>query len=164
MALHKSMKLAFTWIWIAFIALISATAVTIRYANENYTGPIEREYYEIGLNYEKSILEQRKMLEEGYHYESVLFSPNPNLKLGKNPILIRFLKSGIPVGGAKIGVQIERSATDLWNRSFLLKEDPKTKGNYLGVLEFSEIGPWVLSIKGEISGRSLKKTENLNIQ
>lgn len=90
MALHKSMKLAFTWIWIAFIALISATAVTIRYANENYTGPIEREYYEIGLNYEKSILEQRKMLEEGYSFESVLLSQN--LKLGKNPIVIRFLK------------------------------------------------------------------------
>lgn len=52
MALHKSMKLAFAWIWIAFIVLIFATAVTIRYANENYTGPIERDYYEIGLNYE----------------------------------------------------------------------------------------------------------------
>lgn len=162
MALHKNMKLAFTWIWIAFIALISATAVTIRYANENYTGPIEREYYEIGLNYEKSILEQRKMLKEGYSFESVLFSQN--LKLGKNPIVIRFLKSGIPVSGAKIRVEIERSATDLWNRSFLLEEDPKTKGNYLGVLEFPEIGAWVLSVKGEISGRRIRKTENLNIQ
>ncbi|AIT10950.1 FixH family protein [Leptospira santarosai] len=164
MALHKSMKLAFAWIWIAFIVLIFATAVTIRYANENYTGPIERDYYEIGLNYEKSVLEQKKMIEEGYHYESVLFSPNPNLKLGKNAIVIRFLKSGIPVSGAKVRIQIERSATDLWNRSFLLEEDPKTNGNYLGVLEFSETGPWVLSVKGEISGKNLKKTENLNIQ
>lgn len=104
------------------------------------------------------------MIEEGYHYESVLFSPNPNLKLGKNAIVIRFLKSGIPVSGAKVRIQIERSATDLWNRSFLLEEDPKTNGNYLGVLEFSETGPWVLSVKGEISGKNLKKTENLNIQ
>lgn len=60
MALHKSMKLAFAWIWIAFIVLIFATAVTIRYANENYTGPIERDYYDIGLDYEKSVLEQKK--------------------------------------------------------------------------------------------------------
>lgn len=158
------MKLAFAWIWIAFIALIAATVVTIRYANTGYTGPIEKEYYEKGLNYEKSILEQRKMLAEGYSYESVLFSSNPDLKSGKNPILIRFNKSGAPVSGAKLTVQIERSATDQYNQTVVLEEDSKNKGSYSGTLEFPESGRWILSLKGDIAGRILEKTQDLNIQ
>ncbi|TGK12738.1 FixH family protein [Leptospira kmetyi] len=164
MALHKSMKLAFAWIWIAFIALIAATVVTIRYANTGYTGPIEKEYYEKGLNYEKSILEQRKMLAEGYSYESILFSSNTGLKVGKNPIFIRFQKSGTPIVGAKLIVQIERSATDQYNQTVSLQEDSKNRGTYLGVLEFPESGRWILSLKGDVSGRILEKTHDLNIQ
>ncbi|WP_039938699.1 FixH family protein [Leptospira noguchii] len=164
MALHKSMKLAFFWIWIAFIALIGATIVTIRYANSGDTGLIEKEYYEKGLNYEKSILEQKKMIEEGYSYESILFTQNPNLKTGRNSIEVRFLKSKVPITGAKLKIEIERPATDLWNRNLILKEDPKTSGTYFGVLEFSGTGKWALNIKGEISGKTLKKTIYLNIQ
>ncbi|RHX94019.1 nitrogen fixation protein FixH [Leptospira yasudae] len=164
MALHRTMKFAFAWIGVAFIALIAATVVTIRYANNGYTGPIEKEYYEKGLNYEKSILEQRKMLAEGYSYENPLFQSNAELKAGKNPISIRFLKSGHPVSDAKLAVQIERSATDQWNRTLELKEDTENKGTYLGEIEFPEKGRWILSLRGETGGRILEKTQELNIQ
>ncbi|XDD48842.1 FixH family protein [Leptospira sp. WS92.C1] len=163
MALHKSMKQAFAWVWIAFIALISATVVTLRYANEGYTGPIEKEYYEKGLNYEKAILEQKKMLAEGYSYESDLFK-NPHLKKGKNEISIRFQKSGVPIGEAEIRVQIERPATDIWNRSILLKENSKSKGLYQGLLEFPEDGLWIFSLQGKTKGKTLNKTIELKIR
>ncbi|RHX84937.1 FixH family protein [Leptospira stimsonii] len=164
MALHKSMKLAFVWIGIAFVALIAATVVTIRYASEGYTGPIEKGYYEKGLNYEKSILEQRKMIAEGYSYESKLFTATPELKKGKNQISIQFKKSGTPISGAKLQILIERSATDEWNRSLSLSEDSKNHGTYVGTVEIPEEGLWILSLQGEIEGRVLQKTAEIRIQ
>lgn len=158
------MKLAFVWIGVAFVALIAATVVTIRYASEGYTGPIEKGYYEKGLNYEKSILEQRKMIAEGYSYESKLFTSSPDLKKGKNLVSIQFRKSGAPITGAKLQILIERSATDEWNRSLSMIEDPKNKGNYQGSIDIPEEGLWILSLQGETEGRILQKTVEVKIQ
>ncbi|PJZ52564.1 FixH family protein [Leptospira adleri] len=164
MALHKSMKLAFVWIGVAFAALIAATVVTIRYASEGYTGPIEKGYYEKGLNYEKSILEQRKMIAEGYSYESELFSSPQNIKKGKNLFSIRFRKADRPVTGAKLNILLERGATDEWNRSIPLTEDPKNSGTYRGEVEIPESGLWILNLQGETEGRILQKSAEVNIQ
>ncbi|MDV6235358.1 FixH family protein [Leptospira ellisii] len=163
MALHKSMKVAFVWVGIAFVALISATAVTIRYASEGYTGPIEKEYYEKGLNYEKAILEQKNMLAEGYSFDGVLFSKEPKLEKGKNPIRILFLKSGFAIENAKLEIQLERSATDLWNKTIPLKEDSGHPGTYSGTLDFAESGPWILNVKGEVGGKTLRRTFEVEI-
>ncbi|MBM9499438.1 FixH family protein [Leptospira sp. 201903071] len=164
MALHKSMKLAFVWIGVAFVALIAATVVTIRYASEGYTGPIEKGYYEKGLNYEKSILEQKKMISEGYSYESDFFSSPQKIKKGKNYLSIRFQKSGTPVTGAKLNILLERAATDEWNRSISLIEYPKDSGIYQGEVEIPESGLWILNLQGETGGRILQKTAEVNIQ
>ncbi|MBM9575769.1 FixH family protein [Leptospira sp. 201903070] len=164
MALHKSMKLAFVWIGVAFVALIAATVVTIRYASEGYTGPIEKGYYEKGLNYEKSILEQKKMIAEGYSYESELFSSPQDVRKGKNTFLIRFQKSGRPVVGAKLNILLERAATDEWNRSISLIEYPKDSGNYHGSVEIPEEGLWIFNLQGETEGRILQKTVEVKIQ
>ncbi|TGK37427.1 nitrogen fixation protein FixH [Leptospira gomenensis] len=164
MALHKSMKVAFVWVGIAFVALISATAITIRYASEGYTGPIEKEYYEKGLNYEKAILEQKNMIAAGYSFDGDLFSKEPKLERGKNRTIIRFSKSGAAITGAKLEIQLERSATDLWNRTIQLKEDSKRPGEYSGILEFSETGRWILTVKGENSGKTLRRTFEVEIR
>ncbi|HMV78284.1 MAG TPA: FixH family protein [Leptospiraceae bacterium] len=59
--LHPSVKRAFILIGLLFLGLFAATAVTVKVAYSQESGLIDKNYYEIGLEYENFL---RKKIQE----------------------------------------------------------------------------------------------------
>ncbi|PJZ70457.1 hypothetical protein CH373_05130 [Leptospira perolatii] len=145
--MHSSLKKAFILITLAFLGLFLATFFTVRIALSGHTGPIDKDYYEKGLNYENVIAEQKEMILKGYSFKidsSLLSSGVLELKKGKQNFAISLEKLGQPVSEANITLKIERSATDKFNQSVQLSE--KKKGIYQGELNIPMTGVWQASL------------------
>ena len=157
--MHKSVKIAFFWIITLFIGLFIATYVTIQYANRDPIQVIESNYYEKGLNYEKVISEQKKMIAEGYSFRGDIFNENYILHKGQNKVSISFEKKGKQVPDSKITLRVERGATDRYNSVYRMKAAPG--GEYTAEINIVYEGPWFVTVTAETDGKSMVKTNRI---
>lgn len=157
--MHKSVKIAFFWIITLFIGLFVATYVTIQYANRDPIQVIEKNYYEKGLNYEKEIRDQKEMIAEGYRITGNIFSDGYYLKKGKNPVSIAFYLKNTIVPDSVISLQIERGATDRFNKSVSLQKN--SSGEFVGEIDIAFEGPWVITATAVTNGKSFVKSSRI---
>ena len=152
--MHKSLKYTFYGIIVIFLFLFFATYHTLKIAFTNNEGVMNKDYYEVGLNYEKFIDAQKKLIEEGYHFESQIISENPKLKKGENNIEIKFLRESQNISGAEVELKIEKRATDKFTKIIKLQDN---NGIYSGKIFPETGGKWFLTITGNDHGKILKK-------
>ncbi len=168
--LHPSLRRAFYVILGAFGLLFIATYHTFKVALSAPNELVDKDYYQVGLNYEKKIANIKKMKAEGYQF--TIFTDINNFQKGTNPFHVRFAKEGQIISnnsiqlteeklsGKKIQVLLERGATDRYNKSFLLTED--SPGMYSGNLDIPETGKWILTIASEEDSFQERKTIIVN--
>lgn len=153
--MDKSLRYTFYGIITTFLLLFWATYHTLKIAFTDHEGVMNKDYYEIGLNYEKFIEEQKKLMEEGYHFEGNLFGEHPTLKSGDNKFSIGFFRGDVPIEDAKISLKLEKRATDKYTKVLVL---PATsKGIYEGFTNLNMEGKWFLTVTGDDHGKILKK-------
>ncbi len=160
--MHRSLKQAFVLIGITFALLFTATFVTVRIAVAGHTPPVDSNYYEKGLKYDQTVASQREMVKMGYELHTPWLSQPTSLKPGKQNISVRFQKGKESISGAQIQLKLERSASDTFNRTLLLKEIDK--GNYSGELEIPFSGSWRISISAKTKEGLLEKTKQIRIE
>jgi hypothetical protein len=154
--LHPTMKWAFSFVWLAFAGLMTATYITVKIANQGHESVVDPQYYEKGLNYEKEIESQKKLSKLGFSFRSPTLEDGYAFKQGKNPIEIEFLKIQEKVLDAKLTVSIERGATQKYNSVTELSIN--SDGKYIGDLEVPLIGEWYLTVTASTEEGSLSKT------
>jgi nitrogen fixation protein FixH len=153
-----------------FGLLFVATYHTFKVALSAPNELVDKDYYQVGLNYEKKIANIKKLKAEGYQF--TVFTDLDNLKKGINSIQIRFAKEGQIISegsiklkeeklsGKKIQVLLERGATDKYNKAFILTED--SPGIYSGNLDIPDSGKWILTIASEEDSFMERKTIIVN--
>ena len=156
-----SLKRAFWVIKIAFLALFVATFYTVKLALSGHTPAIDSNYYEKGLKYEQSILSQRKMIEAGYGFQADWIQNPKLLKSGKQELQLEFKHGKEKIKGAKIKVQLEKTATEKFNETITLKEI--TPGKYQGTLSIPFPGEWRVSVSAKIPEGTLEKTVSVKV-
>ncbi len=153
--MHPSLKYTFYGIIAIFMSLFVATYHTLKVAFTNNEGVMNKNYYEVGLKYERVIEEQKKLQEEGYHFEGSLLMDSPTLKKGINEIQISFLKGKEFLSDSSVEVKIEKRATEKFTRSTSLQSS--ASGIFQGTLSIETEGKWFLTITGNDHGKILKK-------
>jgi len=153
--MEKSLRYTFYGIIATFLLLFLATYHTLKIAFSGHEGVMNKDYYEVGLNYEKFIEEQKKLIGEGYHFEGILFGEHPILKPGENPISIKFFRGDTPISDARVTVKLEKRATDKFTK--IVDIQPIENGKYEGILDIATEGKWFITITGNDNGKTLKK-------
>ncbi|MCG9875505.1 MAG: FixH family protein [Leptospiraceae bacterium] len=160
--LDKSVKAAFYAMGVIFIGLIAATAITIYIANKGHEDVIDRNYYEKGLNYEKTLEDNRIMSEEGYSITGNLFTERLPLVSGKNQIELTFQKKDRPIEDGQILLIRERGATNKFTESYQFTH--LGQGKYRADVEIPDLGQWVITIYGKHGSRTFRKTAQIVVQ
>lgn len=145
-----------------FLCLFIATGVTINVANDGHEPVIDPNYYEKGLNYEKTLEDIRIMQDEGYAISGSLLEDTYPLNMGDNTIQIHFSKSGTNLDDANITILRERGATFKFNQDYKLEH--KGNGIYETNLTVPDLGQWVLTIRATHAGRTLRKILKVVVQ
>lgn len=153
--MDPSLKYTFYGIFTIFLGLFLATYHTLTIAFSNNEGVMNKNYYEIGLKYEHVIGEQKKLIEEGYHFESSLLSDTAPLKKGINEVEIKFLKGNESLPESSVEIKIEKRATEKFTHSSPLVKTEN--GLFSGTLNIETKGKWYLTITGTDHGKVLTK-------
>lgn len=185
--MHKSVKMAFFLIGVMFLCLFIATAITIQHASSQPISVVESDYYEKGLNYEKSIQDLKDLKAEGYSFSGEMFSDDFTFKTGDNEIVMSFTKNGQEIPSAEVTLLLERSTTDKYNVPLKLincsdasmksetfrwakvcvQDGKVSAGKFVGNLRIPGKGLWLITVKGQFAGekesRTLKKTLNIDV-
>lgn len=160
--LDKSVRYAFYAMGVTFVCLLIATGITVYIANKDHEPVVDPQYYEKGLNYEKTLEDIRIMQEEGYHVATSLLEETYPLVQGDNKVEILFTKSGIPLEDAKVTILRERGATFKFNKGYILTH--AGKGVYTTNVDIPDLGQWVVTIQATHLERTLKKTVKIVVQ
>lgn len=160
--LDKSVRYAFYAMGIVFICLFIATGITINIATKDHEPVVDPNYYEKGLNYEKTLEDIKIMKQEGYNIQSSLFEERLPLKRGDNPVIIHFTKSGEDLSDAEITLLRERGATFKFNETFPFREIGN--GKYEANIIIPDLGQWMLTIHATHKNRTLSKTIKVVVQ
>ena len=150
--LHPSMQIAFLIIGLVFLALFSATYYTFKIALKD--GPIEvvdKNYYQIGLNYEQAIKDKKLLKQEGYSFELV----SRELHRGENLFRVNFKKGNKLLNQNSAYLILERGATDKFNRKINLQSD--TQG-YFTKLEIPSEGKWIVTVVANEQSKEFSET------
>ncbi len=135
------LKVAFGMILLTFILLFVATFYTFKVALKD--GPIQlvdKDYYQIGLNYEKTLEDRKKLEKQGYRFEIL----NQNLNLGKNELQVIYKKGDEFLPNQNLILVLEKGATDKYNQILDLE---KGNNSYYTTLNISQSGKWILTLK-----------------
>jgi nitrogen fixation protein FixH len=149
--MDKSLRYLFYGIIFSFLCLFAATYHTVKIALAGHEPVINPNYYEVGLNYEKHLNEQKKMAEDGYLFTSPLLEKN-YLVTGPNQIQVKFLKKDEVLTNSEVKVKIERKATMKFNKTIDLKV--QGDGTYLGEIDVEGKGQWVMTFSGTHEGKT----------
>ncbi|NCN09351.1 MAG: nitrogen fixation protein FixH [Leptospira sp.] len=160
--LDKSVKAAFYAMGVIFIGLIIATAITIYIANKDHEDVIDRNYYEKGLNYEKTLEDNRIMEKEGYSISGNLFTERLPFIRGKNIVELSFLKKDEPIDDGSLLLIRERGATKKFTESYQFTN--LGNGKYKAEIDIPEIGQWVITVYGKHASRTFRKTIQIVVQ
>lgn len=135
------LKIAFGMIIATFLLLFVATYYTFKVALKD--GPIQlvdKDYYQIGLNYEKAIADKKNLEKQGYHFEIL----NSNLSVGKNEVEIAYKKGEEFLPNENLIIILEKGATDRYNQVVELE---KRSNFYYATLDIPQSGKWLMTVK-----------------
>lgn len=160
--LDKSVQWAFYSMGAVFLVLFIATGITIYIAVKDHEPILDADYYEKGLNYDKTLEDVRVMKEQGYNLEGELFTERFPLTQGENPIRIRFVKQGNPITNAVIHALRERGATVKFNKTYQFQNEGN--GYYTANVDIPDYGMWVLTFYATHEDRTLTKSLRVIVQ
>jgi hypothetical protein len=160
--LDSSVRWAFYAMGFVFLCLFIATGITIQIALKGHEPIVDPNYYEKGLNYEKTLADIRLMKQEGYSLEGSIFEERLPLQTGVNTISVQFLKNDQPITNAKIWLLRERGATFKFNQNYELQH--AGEGIYTTPIDIPDVGQWVLTFHATHLDRTLSKSLKVVVQ
>ncbi|TGK83098.1 hypothetical protein EHQ24_07235 [Leptospira noumeaensis] len=160
--LHPSLRTAMYVVLFSFTALVAATFYTIRLTYKNFEPVMDKNYYEVGLNYEKAIENQRELLKQGYSIKTN-WDNQPLLPIGESEILVKLEKDGsvTNLSAKSMTVYLERNATTKNTAHYDLKP---TASGFVGKISLLEKGTWNLRLVSNIGGKSFERDGKISVQ
>jgi hypothetical protein len=153
--LHPSLRNVMYAVLLSFVALMAATFYTVRLTFQNFEPVIDKNYYELGLNYEKVIKDQKLLLAEGYSLELKIGDGALILPVGKQTAVVRILKDNKLSPASSVQLILERSATTKSTVSYNLKAD--AEGKFVGEIIVPAGGNWNTRAIADIAGKKFEK-------
>lgn len=158
--LHPSLRNAMYVVLLSFTALVAATFYTIRLTYKHFEPVMDKNYYEIGLNYEKAIENQKELLKQGYklttNWDNTTLLPMGNLDL-----TVTLHQNEKIAKADSLYVILERNATTRNTTRYDLKpSDLGFKGN----IPLKETGTWNMRIIASIQGKSFEREGKITIR
>ncbi|TGL41587.1 hypothetical protein EHQ49_08190 [Leptospira perdikensis] len=158
--LHPSLRSAMYVVLFSFTALVAATFYTIRLTYKNFEPVMDKNYYEIGLNYEKAIETQKGFLKQGYLIKTS-WDNQTILPLGESEITAQLEKSGVLAQASSMTVFLERNATTKNTAHY----DLKSNGNgFSGKISLLEKGTWNLRLVANIDGKTFEREGKISVR
>ncbi|MCB1179656.1 MAG: FixH family protein [Leptospiraceae bacterium] len=143
--LHPSLRYSFYMIIGVFLLLFVGTYYTFKVALSQPNELVDKNYYQVGVNYERTIANQKELVKAGYGFE--IQTDLSTLKKGDNQIQVSFQKKEEKLVGKKVKIILERGATNKFNETFELNESES--GLYSGNINFKDSGKWILTISAK---------------
>jgi hypothetical protein len=149
-------------VMLSFIALMAATFYTVRLTFQNFEPVLDKNYYEIGLNYEQAIKDQKILIAEGYNLELKVGDGAAILSTGTQPVVVQVLKTGKISEATSVSLILERSATIKNTYSYVLDRD--LSGRFIGKINIPAQGIWNTRTIAEISGKKFEKQGLISVR
>ncbi|XDD48492.1 FixH family protein [Leptospira sp. WS39.C2] len=151
--LHPSLRNAMYVVLLSFTALVAATFYTIRLTYKHFEPVMDKNYYEIGLNYEKAIEDQKELLKQGYqittNWDKTTILPSGDLDLN-----VTLNQKGKTVKVDSMVVILERNATTKNTSRYDLKP---SNNDFIGKIPLKDSGTWNMRIIAMINGKSFER-------
>ncbi len=160
--LHPSLRNVMYAVIISFIALMAATFYTIRLTYQNFEPVLDKNYYEIGLNYEQAIKDQKLLIADGYSLELTVDDGRAILSEGPKQATVRILKDGKMSEAASVNLILERAATVKQTVNYALSKD--VSGKFVGTIDLKGIGSWNTRTIANINGKVFEKQGNISVR
>ncbi|TGM77830.1 FixH family protein [Leptospira bouyouniensis] len=158
--LHPSLRNAMYVVLFSFTALVAATFYTIRLTFKHFEPVMDKNYYEIGLNYEKAIENQKELLNQGYKL-TTNWDNTTLLPLGEIDLNVTLNQKETLVKADSIYVILERNATTKNTTRYDLK--PSNLG-FTGKIPLKETGTWNLRIISNINGKLFERESKITVR
>lgn len=160
--LHPSLRNVMYAVILCFVALMAATFYTIRLTYQNFEPVLDKNYYEIGLNYEQAIKDQKLLIGDGYSIELALGTGDILLNSGPQTATVSILKSGNPGEATSVTLILERSATIKNTYTYPLEKTPS--GKFVGTINIPGPGSWNTRTIAEIAGKKFEKQGLISVR
>ncbi|TGK49645.1 FixH family protein [Leptospira bouyouniensis] len=158
--LHPSLRNAMYVVLFSFTALVAATFYTIRLTFKHFEPVMDKNYYEIGLNYEKAIENQKELLNQGYKLTTNLDNTTL-LPLGEIDLNVTLNQKETLVKADSIYVILERNATTKNTTRYDLKP---SNLSFTGKIPLKETGTWNLRIISNINGKLFERESKITVR
>ncbi|GBF51876.1 hypothetical protein LPTSP4_34140 [Leptospira ryugenii] len=153
--LDPSLRKAMYVVLAAFLCLVGATFYTIRLTYQQYEPVMDKDYYEIGLNYEKTIRDQKELMSAGYRLD-LNWGANADILPKENLILqVSLLQNESKVPSEEVKLILERNATVSKTLRLVLNE--KETGVFSAKLPDLDPGTWNTRVIAKIENRYFEK-------
>lgn len=158
--LHPSLRNAMYVVLFSFTALVAATFYTIRLTFKHFEPVMDKNYYEIGLNYEKAIENQKELLNQGYKL-TTNWDNTTLLPLGEIDLNVTLNQKETLVKADSIYVILERNATTKNTTRYDLKP---SNLSFTGKIPLKETGTWNLRIISNINGKLFERESKITVR
>lgn len=158
--LHPSLRNAMYVVLFSFTALVAATFYTIRLTFKHFEPVMDKNYYEIGLNYEKAIENQKELLSQGYKL-TTNWDDSTLLPLGELDLNVTLNRKETLVKADSIYVILERNATTKHTTRYDLKP---SNLSFTGKIPLKETGTWNLRIISNINGKLFERESKITVR
>ncbi|MCW7509573.1 FixH family protein [Leptospira levettii] len=158
--LHPSLRNAMYVVLFSFTGLVAATFYTIRLTYKHFEPVMDKNYYEIGLNYEKAIENQKELIKQGYKL-STNWDKTSILPLGELDLTVTLNQNESFVKADSMYVILERNATTKNTTRYDLKPSDL---NFIGKIPLKESGTWNMRLIANISGKSFEREGKITVK
>ncbi|MCG6149568.1 FixH family protein [Leptospira levettii] len=158
--LHPSLRNAMYVVLFSFTGLVAATFYTIRLTYKHFEPVMDKNYYEIGLNYEKAIENQKELIKQGYKL-STNWDKTTILPLGELDLTVTLNQNESFVKADSMYVILERNATTKNTTRYDLKPSDL---NFIGKIPLKESGTWNMRLIANISGKSFEREGKITVK
>jgi len=147
---------------LSFVGLIAATFYTIRLTYKHFEPVMDKDYYEIGLNYENSIKDQKELMNQGFQLDLKIGNGDIILTKGIMPVVVSVKQNQNLSNADSIKLILERSATTKQTYNYELKKS--SDGIYKTNIEIKDIGSWNTRVIAIIGGKTFEKQGIISIR
>ncbi|ABZ95883.1 hypothetical protein EHQ92_15625 [Leptospira biflexa] len=158
--LHPSLRNAMYVVLFSFFALVAATFYTIRLTFQHFEPVMDKNYYEIGLNYEKAIQNQKELLNEGYKL-TTNWDNTTLLPLGELDLKVSLYQNEKLAKADSMYIILERNATTKSTKKYDLKP---SNDSFTGKVPLKETGTWNLRIISNINGKLFEREGKITVR
>lgn len=158
--LHPSLRNAMYVVLFSFTALVAATFYTIRLTFQHFEPVMDKNYYEIGLNYEKAIENQKELLSQGFQLNTN-WDKTTLLPLGELDLNVSLNQNGVAAKADSVYIILERNATTKNTARYDLKP---SNLDFVGKIPLNEKGTWNMRIIASINGKSFEREGKITVR